>query len=62
VKDITKNHNATLKKLDTNGKVIPSGTVHKGTQDSRKKWGGSIKRGCPKLNSPLRHYTCLNMY
>jgi len=62
VKDITKNHNAILKILDINGKVIPSGTGHKGTQNSRKKWGGFIKRGFIKLNSPLRHYICLNMY
>jgi hypothetical protein len=46
VKDITQNHNVTSKKLDINGKVIPSRTGHKGTQDSRKKWGGFIKRGC----------------
>jgi hypothetical protein len=45
VKDIKQNHNATPKKLNINGKVIPSGTRHKGTQDSKKKWGGSIKRG-----------------
>jgi hypothetical protein len=44
VKDITQNHNATSKKLDINGKVIPFGTCHKGKRDSRKKWGGSIKR------------------
>jgi hypothetical protein len=43
VKDVTQNHNATLKKLDINGKVIPSRMGHKGTQDSKKKWGGSIK-------------------
>jgi hypothetical protein len=46
VKDITQNHNATPKKLDINGKVIPLGTGHKGTQDFRKKWGDSIKKGC----------------
>jgi len=62
VKDITKNHNAILKKLDINGKVIPSGTSHKGTQNSRKKWGGFIKRRFIELNSPLRHYICLNVY
>jgi hypothetical protein len=62
MKDITKNHNATLKKLNINGKVIPSRTSHKGTQNSRKKWGGFIKRRCTELNSPLRHYICLNMY
>jgi hypothetical protein len=62
VKDITQNHNVTLKKLNINGKVIPSRIGHKGTQNFKKKWGGSIKRGCTKLNSPLRHYICLNMY
>jgi hypothetical protein len=65
VKDITQNHNVTLKNLDINGKVIPSRKGHMGTQDSRKKWGGlggSIKKRCTKLNSPLRHYICLNMY
>jgi hypothetical protein len=46
VKDITQNHNVAPKKLDIDGKIIPSGTSHKGTQDSRKKWGGFIKRGC----------------
>jgi hypothetical protein len=46
VKDITQNHNVAPKTLDINGKVIPSGIGHKGTQDSRKKWGGFIKRGC----------------
>ncbi len=46
VKDITKNQNAAPKKLDINGKVIPSGIGHNGTQDSMKKWGGSIKRWC----------------
>jgi hypothetical protein len=61
VKDITQNHNAVLKKLNINGKVIPSRTCHKGTQDSRKKWGGFIKR-CIDLYSPLRHFICLNMY
>jgi hypothetical protein len=45
VKGITQNHNVALKKLDVNEKVIPSWTCHKGTQDSRKKWGGSIKKG-----------------
>jgi hypothetical protein len=62
VKDITQNHNVALKKLDINGKVIPSRTSHRGTQDYRKKWGGSIKRGCIEVNSPLRHYIYLNMY
>jgi hypothetical protein len=33
------------KKLDINRKVIPSIIGHKGTQDSKNKWGGSIKRG-----------------
>jgi hypothetical protein len=47
VKDIAQNHNPTPKKLDINGKVIPSRTCHKGTQDSKKKWGGFIKtKGC----------------
>jgi len=36
LKDITQNHNVTLKKLDINGKVIPLGTGHKGTQYSLK--------------------------
>jgi hypothetical protein len=31
VKDITQNHNATLKELDINGKVIPLRIGHKGT-------------------------------
>ncbi len=46
VTNITQNHNATPKKLDINGKVIQSGTGHKGTQDSKKKWDGFIKRRC----------------
>ncbi len=46
VKDITQNHNATPKELDINGKVIPLRIGHKGTQDSKKKWSGSIKKGC----------------
>jgi hypothetical protein len=32
--------------LDINGKIIPWGISHKGTQDFKKKWDGSIKRGC----------------
>jgi hypothetical protein len=44
LKDITQNHNVAPKQLDINGKVIPSGIDHKGTQDSRKKWGGFIKK------------------
>jgi len=62
VKDITQNHNVTLKTLDISGKVIPSGTCHRGTQDFKKKWGGSIKKGCIELNLPLKHYICLNIY
>jgi len=31
VKDITQNHNATPKKLDINGKIIPLRTCHKST-------------------------------
>jgi hypothetical protein len=46
VKDITQNHNATPKQLDINGKVIPLEIGHNGTQDSMKKWGAIIKRGC----------------
>jgi len=48
MENITQNHNVTPKKLDINinGKVIPLGIGHKGTQDSRKKWDGFIKRGC----------------
>jgi hypothetical protein len=44
MKDITRNHNLTPKKLDINinGKVIPSWIGHKGAQDFRKKWGGFI--------------------
>ncbi len=42
VKDITQNHNGCPKNLDTNGKTIPSWIGHKGTQASKKKWGGSI--------------------
>jgi hypothetical protein len=38
--------NATPKKMDINGKVIPSGISHKGTRDFRKKWGGFINKGC----------------
>ncbi len=45
VKNITPNHNATSKKIGVNGKVISSRTNHKGTQNSRDKWDGSIKRG-----------------
>jgi hypothetical protein len=37
--------------LDINEKVIPLRTSHKGTQDSRKKWGGSKKEDV-ELNSP----------
>jgi hypothetical protein len=44
VKDITQNPNVAPKQLDINGKVIPSRVGHKGTQDSRKKWSGYIKR------------------
>jgi hypothetical protein len=62
VKDITQNHNAVLRKLNINGKVIPSRIGHNGTQDSRKKWDGFIKRRCIDLNSPLKHCICLNMY
>jgi hypothetical protein len=32
--------------LDINGKVIPSRIGHKGARNSKKKWGGSIKRRC----------------
>ncbi len=32
--------------MDINGKVIQLGIGHKGTQNSKEKWGGSIKRGC----------------
>jgi hypothetical protein len=46
VMDITQNHNATPKNLNINGKVIQLGTGHKGTQASKKKWGGFMKRGC----------------
>jgi hypothetical protein len=46
VKDIRQNHNVVPKKLNINGKVIPLGIGHKGTRDSKKKWGGFIKRGC----------------
>jgi hypothetical protein len=45
VKNITPNHNATSKKIGVNGKVISSRTNHKGTQNSRDKWDGSIKKG-----------------
>jgi len=31
--------------LNINGKVIPLVTGHNSIQDSRKKWGGFIKRG-----------------
>jgi hypothetical protein len=58
VKDITQNHNVALKKLNINGKVIPLGKGHRGTQDSRKKWGGSIKRRCTNINSPSRWFAC----
>jgi hypothetical protein len=44
VKDITQNHNVFPKTLDISGKVIPLRTCHRGTQDFRKKWGGSIKK------------------
>jgi hypothetical protein len=37
VKDIRQNHNATPKKLDINGKVIPLAIGHNGTQDSMNK-------------------------
>jgi hypothetical protein len=47
--------------LDINGKVIPLGTSHKGTQDSRKKWGG-FKKEDVELNSPLRYCICSNIY
>jgi hypothetical protein len=40
------NHNVVPKKLDINGEVIPLGIGHKGTWNFRKKWVGSIKRGC----------------
>ncbi len=43
VNEITQNHNATP---NINGKIIPSMTGHKDTQDSKNKWGGSIKKGC----------------
>lgn len=43
IKDIIQNHNTIPKKLDIGGKIIPSKIAHKGTQDSRKKWGGFIK-------------------
>jgi hypothetical protein len=46
VKDITKNINVCPKKLNINGKVIPSRICHKGTQNSKEKWGVSIKKGC----------------
>jgi hypothetical protein len=46
VKDIIETHNAAPKNLDINGKVIPFGTSHKGTQDFKKKWGGFIKKEC----------------
>jgi hypothetical protein len=59
VKDNTQNHNVVPKKLNINGKVIPSRMGHKGTQNSRKKWGGYIKRGC---RIEFRHCICSNMY
>jgi len=34
------------KKLDIDGKIIPSKFGHKGTQDFKKKWDVFIKRGC----------------
>ncbi len=40
------NPQCNFKKIGVNGKVIPLGTSHKVTQDSRDKWDGSIKRGC----------------
>ncbi len=43
IKDITQNHNAIPKKMDINRKIIPSKIGHRGTRDSRKKWGGFIK-------------------
>jgi hypothetical protein len=46
VKDIRKNINVSPKKLDINGKVIPSRICHKGTQNSKEKCYGSIKKGC----------------
>jgi len=46
VKDIRKNINVCPKKLDVNGKVIPSRMCHKGTQNSKEKCCGSIKKGC----------------
>ncbi len=48
---ITQNQNVAPKRLDINEKVIPLRTSHKGTQDSRKKWGGSKKEDV-ELNSP----------
>ncbi len=32
--------------MDINGKIIPLRIGHKDTQDFKKKWDGSIKRGC----------------
>jgi hypothetical protein len=61
VKDIAQNHNPTPKKLDINGKVIPLRTSPKGARDSRKKWGGSIKRRC-RAKFTIKTFICLNMY
>ncbi len=46
VKDITKNIHVGPKKLNVNGKVIPSRICHKGTQNFEEKCCGSIKKGC----------------
>jgi hypothetical protein len=45
IKDITQNHNVCPKKLDIDGKIISSNIGHKDTWDSKRKWGGSIKKG-----------------